>query len=236
MRRAFERRRLGGVRIVPIILESCDWKRTCIGSLKALPKDGKPISNWSNKADAYQNVVTELRTMLDEQGALNRIKQGEATNQSTTIPSDTNNYRIQRDFDAVDRRDFRDNAFEFIWSYIEQAVAEIDAVEGLRGRFYSHSATSFGCTIVNRSLVHGTAHISVHARGDSIGIGDISYSFEENAPSNTANGWFSVESDEYELYLKSSQMGFSLHSERLTPEDAAKQLWASFIKNAGIDQ
>ena len=61
-----------------------------------------------------------------------------------------------------------------------------------------------------------------------MGFGDISYSFMENTPSNTAIGMFTVEADEYELYL-SSMMGFGEQQERLTPEAAAEQLWENFL-------
>ena len=97
----------------------------------------------------------------------------------------------------------------------------------------SLSAVSFTCTIVNRAREHGTAHITVHGRRENVGFGDISYSFTENAPPNTANGMFTVEADEYELYL-SSMMGFGGQQERLTSEAAAEQLWENFLEQAGV--
>ena len=66
-----------------------------------------------------------------------------------------------------------------------------------------------------------------------MGFGDISYSFTENAPPNTANGMFAIEADEYELYL-SSMMGFGSQQEKLTPEAVAEQLWEIFLEQAGI--
>ena len=97
----------------------------------------------------------------------------------------------------------------------------------------SLSATSFTCTIVNRARKYGTAHITVHGRRENVGFGDISYSFTENAPPNTASGMLTVVADEYELYL-SPMMGFGVQQERLSPEAAAEQLWESFLELAGI--
>ena len=68
---------------------------------------------------------------------------------------------------------------------------------------------------------------------ENVGLGDISYSFTENGPPNTASGMFSVEADEYELYL-SSMMGFGGQQERLTSEAAAEQLWEDFLQQAGV--
>ena len=45
----------------------------------------------------------------------------------------------------------------------------------------------------------------------------------KNASANHANGWLSVEADEYELYLSSMMgFGFSGEKERLTAEEAVK--------------
>jgi hypothetical protein len=66
MARALERHAEGTLRVVPIILEPCDWKSTPLGKLKALPKDGKAISTWKNENVAYLDVVTELRRISSE--------------------------------------------------------------------------------------------------------------------------------------------------------------------------
>jgi hypothetical protein len=143
-------------------------------------------------------------------------------------------YRVQRDFDEIDRSEFREQAFATIRAYFESSAAEINTIEDLRGRFVSHPPTSFGCTIVNRSRSRGTAHITVHSVSGGIGLGDIYYSFAENAQPNTANGGFNVEADEYELYLTAMMMGFSGDHDRLTPEGAAELLWAEFLQQAGV--
>lgn len=66
-----------------------------------------------------------------------------------------------------------------------------------------------------------------------MGLGDIYYSFSENADPNSANGIFHIDSDEYEMYL-SSMRPFDRDWERLTPEEAAECLWANFIEMAGV--
>ena len=141
---------------------------------------------------------------------------------------------MKRDFDEIDRSDFREAAFAVIRDYFKRAIEEIDAIEDLRGRFVSPSAVSFTCTIVNRARERGTAHLTVHSPGGNIGLGDIHYSFTENAPPNTANGWFTVQADEYELFLSSSMTGFGRPEERVTADAAAGRLWEDFLKRAGV--
>ncbi|MCY4514715.1 MAG: toll/interleukin-1 receptor domain-containing protein [Candidatus Tectomicrobia bacterium] len=233
MQRALERHRLGDARVVPIIVEPCDWESTPLRNLKALPRDGKPVSDWTNENNAYLDVVRELRRVLETGEVPPAAEHGEATERAVPSQSGVRRYRVKRDFDEIDRSDFREEAFGVIRDYFELAVAEIDAIEDLRGRFISLSAVSFTCMIVNRARDHGTANITVHGRSENLGFGDISYSFSENASPNTANGMFMIEADEYELYL-SSMMGFGGHQERLTPEAAAEQLWEDFLQQAGV--
>lgn len=65
MQRVLERHARGEVRAIPIILRPTDWKITPLGKLQALPKDGKPITNWSNRENAYLDVATGIRTIVE---------------------------------------------------------------------------------------------------------------------------------------------------------------------------
>ena len=146
-------------------------------------------------------------------------------------------YRVQRDFDEIDRSDYRDRAFSTIRDYFRKAIMEIDSVEDLRGRFASISDRSFGCTVVNRALhrERGSAHITVSCGNDRLGLGDIYYGFGESLGTDHANGMFNVDADEYELYLSSMMStSFREERERLTPDEAAERIWAEFLQQAGI--
>ena len=166
MGRALERHRSGESRVVPIIVEPCDWASTPLRHLKTLPSEGKPISEWTNENNAYLDVVQELRRILEGEEMPRAAEQEEATIQPESSRSRFRRYRVKRDFDEIDRSDFRQTAFVVVRDYFERAVAEIDAIEDLRGRFVLFSASSFTCTIVNRAREHGTAHITVHGRGE----------------------------------------------------------------------
>lgn len=63
---------------------------------------------------------------------------------------------------------------------------------------------------------------------------DISYSFSENAPANTANGWLIVDSDDYDLFLRWHGMGYG-DEQRVSTQSAAELLWKEFLTHAGID-
>ena len=132
MERALERHRTGDARVVPIIIEPCDWESTPLRNLKALPHDGKPVSDWTNENNAYLNVVQELRRVLEEEEAPDTAAQKEARNTLDTSRSGVRRYRVKRDFDEIDRSEFREAAFGVIRDYFKSAVEEIDAIEDLK--------------------------------------------------------------------------------------------------------
>jgi len=189
-----------------------------------------------NENNAYVDVVRELRRILDAGGAVAATVAASAE-PATEIEAGpaTRRYRVKRDFDEIDRGDYREAAFAAIRDYFQRAIAEIDTIDDLRGRFVSYSPTSFGCTIVNRARDRGAAQITVHCGKRNGALGDIYHSFSENAEANTANGGFNIEADEYELYLRASMMlGFADERERFTPAAAAEHLWAEFLQQAGV--
>lgn len=235
MQRALERHDAQEARVVPIIIEPCDWTSSPLRSLKALPHDGKPVSEWTNANNAYLDIAKALRRITEIRDAEpNETPVAKPMDHSDPVTTERR-YRVKRDFDEIDRSEFREAAFAAIRDYFQRAIAEIDSIDDLRGRFVSRSPTSFGGTIVNRARDRSAAHITVHFTNGHGGFGDIYYSFSENAPQNTAQGGFFIEADEYQLFLRGgSMMSFGGEPERLTPETAAETLWAEFLEQAGV--
>lgn len=233
MKRALERHAAGNARVVPIIVEECDWRAMSeLRQLKAVPTDGKAVSTWANPNTAYLNVVQELRRIVEADNA--PLATAKAVPEPVAARPAKSRYRAKCEFDEIDRGDFREAAFATIKDYFRRATEEIDSIDGLRGRFVDRGTTSFGATVVNGGQRHGMAHITVHCRNSQVALGDIYYSFNENAGDNTANGGFNVSADDYEQFLIQTMNIFGNADERLTPERAAEVLWNEFIGNAGI--
>ncbi|UWR38632.1 toll/interleukin-1 receptor domain-containing protein [Sulfitobacter sp. W074] len=233
MKRALERHAAGNARVVPIIVEECDWKAMGdLRQLKAVPTDGKAISEWANPNTAYLNVVQELRRIIEIERAPASV--AKVAPEPEAVPPATARYRARKDFDEIDRSDFREAAFDTIKDYFRRATGEIDSIDGLRGRFTDRGTTSFAATVVNGGQRDGAAHITVHCRNARIALGDIYYSFDENGGENTANGGFNLSADDYELFLVRTMNIFGNADEKLAPEQAAEMLWNEFIGNAGI--
>jgi len=66
MKRALERHESGEARVIPVILRPCDWKGSPFGKLAALPKDGKPVTKWDSRDDAFQDVAIGIRKVVGE--------------------------------------------------------------------------------------------------------------------------------------------------------------------------
>ena len=142
-------------------------------------------------------------------------------------------YRVKRDFDEVDKLEFRDRSYQEILDYFQKASSEINDVENIKAKFSSIGDTAFTCTVVNRARDRGVSHITVHAKAGRFAFGDISYSFQERAEPNTSSGWFQIEADDFELCLKHNGM-MRDNNAKLSPTQAAATLWEEFVEKAGI--
>ena len=77
------------------------------------------------------------------------------------------------------------------------------------------------------------AHITMRS-GPRTGFGDLYYSFSANAPENTANGMFSVDADDYQMFLRPSLFADADRLRPWLPSEVAARLWQEFLKQAGI--
>jgi len=231
METAIRRHEAGEIRLVPIIVEPCDWKASPLKKFKVTPRDGKPVSEWTNENNAFVDIVTELRRIVD--AAVRPKAEKAAVASAETSRAEARRYRVKRDFDEIDKTDFRRASFEVIRSYFGQAVAEINGIDDIRASFDVIGPQSFTCTVINKARQRGIAHLTVHSRSGRDGLGDIFFAHQENAPTNTANGWLSIDNDEYDLFLKGS-LGFDTNEKRLTAQQVAEHMWADLLERAGI--
>ena len=56
---------LNKIRVIPIILERCDWQNHQLSGYAVLPDKGKPINEWTRESTAWQNVVEGIRKAID---------------------------------------------------------------------------------------------------------------------------------------------------------------------------
>jgi hypothetical protein len=68
MTRALARHREGTAPVIPIIARPVEdgWQQTVFGKLKALPADGKPVTEWTNRDSAWADVTRGIRSAVKE--------------------------------------------------------------------------------------------------------------------------------------------------------------------------
>ena len=86
MQRAMERHVEGSARVLPIILRPCDWETAPFGKLQALPKDGKPVTTWSNRDQAFTDIAKGLRKVI---ATLNEAPSGKLSPHVSTSKKQT---------------------------------------------------------------------------------------------------------------------------------------------------
>ncbi len=63
--RAFQRMNDHGKPVIPIILNYCMWDITPLKDLQATPKDGRPIADFPNPAQAWHEVAKGILSLLN---------------------------------------------------------------------------------------------------------------------------------------------------------------------------
>jgi len=63
---ALQRHRDGDGLVMPVIVRPCDWTASNLGHLQALPEDGKPVTTWSNRDNAWLSVAKSIRRAAEK--------------------------------------------------------------------------------------------------------------------------------------------------------------------------
>lgn len=223
----------GKMTIVPIIVEPCDWKSTPMKDIKALPEDGKPVSEWTNSNNAFAKIAVEIRKLLAQNVISQNLTQSPA-NQNITA---SRNYRVERLFSEVDKLDFKEKSFENVKQYFLSATVEFNGIENLQARFLEDEKNFFCCLISNKANLKN-AYINVEISSTNrFGFSDLTYNFTQNRQQNmiVAGQMFSIENDKYELFWTTGKMmGRNQDSEKLTDKQIAEKIWDEYISQIGV--
>src|SRR6266487_1683887 len=64
--RALEKHRANEARVIPILLRPVDWQGAPFAHLQPLPINGKPITKWENRDEAFLSVAIGIRQVIKE--------------------------------------------------------------------------------------------------------------------------------------------------------------------------
>jgi hypothetical protein len=65
MQHAMVRHEASEACVIPIILRPVDWHSTPFGKLQALPKDGRPVTIWPNRDEAFLDIARSIRLVAE---------------------------------------------------------------------------------------------------------------------------------------------------------------------------
>lgn len=240
MERAMERHQSRAARVIPVILRPCDWHGLPFGKLLATPTDGRPVTKWPDRDEAFLNVEQAIKAALKELGQKPTrpaavVGAGsqpwlEEARESLSGPR-TSNLRVRKQFTDLDHDHFQHAGFEFIAKFFENSMMELVARNpGLEQTFRRLDANRFTAAIYQngQKVCRGSASI-----GDGLmGRDSIAYSMDDNPKHGSMNEAVLVKSDEQSLYFQAlgMQSWGGRDKQKLTPQGAAELFWELFIQ------
>ena len=54
------------ITVISIILEHCDWLHHQLSGFEVLPHKGKPLTQWNDESEGWQNVVDGIRKTVEK--------------------------------------------------------------------------------------------------------------------------------------------------------------------------
>ncbi|WP_017259102.1 hypothetical protein [Pedobacter arcticus] len=200
-------------------------------SIKALPDDGVPVSDWTNPNNAFAKVAEEFRKLLTINPE--RLVSKTEFNNETKVPS--RSYKAKTVFTEVDKLDFKETSFKRIKDYFKSAISEFNSIENLQGRFIGEDANLFTCLISNKGNLKD-AYITISIVNNNHGFGDLNYSFTQNQQTNNIimDKSFSIRNDEYKLYWTLRSVYNSRNEEILDAKQIAEKIWDDYIAQVGV--
>lgn len=240
MKLALERHAAGTAIVIPVILRACDWHHAPFGQLLATPRDGKPVTQWPDRDDAFLQVAKAVRDAAGrlqvQQPAPEELVPARATSRSgddmpmaVALPPRSSNLRLAKTFSQRDRDQFKLDTFDYIASYFENSLAELALRNaGCEGMFRRVDANRFVSTIYQDG--HRMAQATVFSGGGIFGNG-INYVAGDTAESSALNESLSVDADEQALFLRSTGLSTfgNNREQKLSQEGAAELLWGLLI-------
>jgi len=229
--------------IVSIILDPCEWDKTPLAAYKALPKDGRPISKWPNFHEAFHDVATGIRIVVEDLLQTSVNPNGKAEPNKPAKPTEpkkpkpslprSSNLRLKREFNDLEKRDFLIEAFDYIGKSFQGSLLALEERnKEIQTRIRWPGSNTFEAEIYQNGTLKSQCRVwlSKDLLGSSPGIayfrGDLGFH-----GTNSYHQLLHVDDDGYILFLGSLLSGISrTEDQKLSPQGGAELLWGMFIE------
>lgn len=245
MMRALERHEARGARVIPVILRPCDWHGAPFGKLLATPRDGKPVTSWPNRDEAFTEVARHIRKAVEDvhearapPSGLGPALPASVANKRESVESApkaavrSSNLRLTKEFSQLDRDRFLTESFEFIARFFETSVAElVSRNPGVEGRYQRIDASRFSTVLYRNGKAVAECSVGLDGPGGRNG-GGIAFSFDASARGGSYNEMLHVESDSQSLHFRPLGMQSFGTGEagHLSDQGAAEHLWGLLLR------
>ena len=256
---AMKRHHDGSATVIPAILRPCDWHSAPFGTLLAVPRDGKPVTEHENRDRAYLEIAQAVRKAAKKTLSTSRLtsiidpldkavsvpgKHPSTTlsDQESTKPGysagDVYNadLTIRKEFTDWQKEEFANEAFEIIAQYFEHALKQLqkEHAGSVRSTFRRVDATSFEATAYVHERERSRCGVWIGGEPTFSRNTTLGYNSGGVGNRNSFNEMLQIEDDGYRLYLR-PVMGISwFHGgeakHELAPNEAAQHLWRVFLQ------
>ncbi|MDP4215029.1 MAG: toll/interleukin-1 receptor domain-containing protein [Bacteroidota bacterium] len=233
MQEAMKMHERGEAAVIPVILRPCAWLDAPFGKLLALPKDGKPVSSFSNMDEAFFEIVNGIKSRIDSLMVVSEATEVVKSMQSIAnqaIPKPrSSNVTITQNFTDLEKDKFLRESFEFIANYFEGSLEELEKKNrGISYFFDRVDSQTFSAAIYRDGKKECECMIFMGSQLLSKGI---NYSNQISLLKNSLNESMQVVSNGYMLLLK--PLGMSsfrvIGDGEITPAGAAEFYWQMLI-------
>jgi len=233
--RALERHREGTARLISVILRPCDWTHTDLSQFLVTPKDGRPVTQWPDRDEAFLDVARSIRRAIEEIGQADPprqvhdvVKEPAIGGAAVALPRSAN-LRLRKNFTKADEDRFLLESFEYIDRFFQGSLQELEARNaGVETRHRRIDANCFTATIYQNG--DKTAACTIRFGGM---LGGLTYSHGDDGAANSFNEGLSVEKDDQKMFLRPMGMthfGSTNSNRALSNEGAAEYLWSLLIR------
>ncbi|MGF1728469.1 toll/interleukin-1 receptor domain-containing protein [Photobacterium kasasachensis] len=239
MARAIEKHNAGEAKVIPVILQPCDWHSAPFGKLLATPTDGKAVTMFANQQEALSIVAKDVRCAIDTMPSpisspslVRASTVSSVSNPSHTALPRSSNMRLKQTYSDHDKDCFLEESFNYIARFFEGSLQELQNRNAhIQVRYKPINTTRFCAYVYENGTQQSVC--TIWYGGGNFGTNSICYLSSETDNSNSMNDWLSVEDDGLSLYLKGSGMNFyrqESNETQLTQQGAAEYFWTTFIQ------
>ena len=237
MIRAMERHAAGQAIVIPVILRACVWHHAPFGKLLATPTDGRPMTQWPDRDQAFLELAKAIR------GAAERQSGGRAAPTAVTLAkaiqaapvaivgARSSNLRLTKQFTERDKDAFKLETFEYLANYFSNSIDELQTRNpDIEASFRKIDANRFSATVYRHGKAEARCTIFMGARPF---VNGIAYSASETGSDNSYNECLHIEADDQMLFLRGmgmSHMRGQSDTAKLSQEGAAEFYWAMLIE------